>query len=76
MPISPENIVQGIVVEALPSALFRVRIGEQQVLAYLSGKMRINHIKVLQGDTVSVRLSPDGARGIIMRRGIVRSPQA
>ena len=66
------NLVQGIIVEALPSALFRVRIGEEIILGHLSGKMRINHIKVMLGDTVSLRLSPDGKRGIIMRRGLPR----
>ena len=68
-----EVIANGVIVEALPSALFRVQINDQIVLAYLSGKMRINHIKVLPGDTVSVKMSPDGKRGIIMRRGPMRS---
>lgn len=72
MPTPSENIVQGVVIEALPSALFRVQVGDKQVLAHLSGKMRIHHIKVLQGDTVTVRLSPDGMRGIIVRRGLPR----
>jgi translation initiation factor IF-1 len=72
-----ENLVQGTVVETLPSAMFRVRIAPQtseegavnpEILAYLSGKMRIHYIKVLPGDTVLMKMSPDGKRGIIMRR--------
>jgi translation initiation factor IF-1 len=70
--INSENLVQGIVVEALPSAMFRVKIGEEIVLGHLSGKMRIHYIKVMPGDVVSLRLSPDGKRGIIMRRGLAR----
>ena len=65
---APENMTQGIVIEALPSTLFRVRIGEKEVLAHLSGKMRIHYIKVMPGDTVLVKMSPDGNRGIIVRR--------
>ena len=38
------------------------------ILAYLAGKMRINYIRVMIGDKVSVELSPDGARGRIVRR--------
>ncbi|OGM90946.1 translation initiation factor IF-1 [Candidatus Wolfebacteria bacterium RIFCSPHIGHO2_01_FULL_48_22] len=63
-----ENLVQGIVTETLPSTMFRVQIDNKEVLAHLSGKMRIHYIKVLPGDTVLVKISPDGNRGIIMRR--------
>ncbi len=63
-----ENLVQGIVVETLPSTIFRVRVDEKVFLAHLSGKMRIHYIKVLPGDAVLVKMSPDGSRGIIMRR--------
>ena len=72
LPHTPENLVSGIIVEALPSAVFRVKVGDQIILGHLSGKMRINYIKVMPGDTVSLRLSPDGKRGIIMRRGLMR----
>lgn len=72
LPHISENLVNGIVIEALPSAMFRVKIGDQIILGHLSGKMRIHYIKVMPGDTVSVRLSPDGKRGIIMRRGFTR----
>lgn len=62
--------VEGIVIEALPSLMFRVKIfnNENEVLAYLSGKMRLHYIKILPGDRILVELSPDGKRGRIVRR--------
>lgn len=61
--------VSGIVTEALPSTLFRVKIGEKEILAYLAGKMRLHRIKVLVGDRVEVVLDPYGGKGRIIRRG-------
>ena len=64
-----ENTTTGVITEALPSTLFRVDIGaEQLLLAYLSGKMRINRIKVLVGDKVEVILDPYGGKGRIIKR--------
>jgi len=62
--------VTGTVVEALPNAMFRVNLDTgQQVLAYLSGKMRRYYIKVLLGDKVRVELSPyDLEKGRIVYR--------
>lgn len=62
--------VTGTVVEALPNAMFRVNLDTgQQVLAYLSGKMRRYYIKVLLGDRVRVELSPyDLQKGRIVYR--------
>ncbi len=61
--------VEGMVVEALPGATFKVKMGEnKEILAYLAGKMRMYHIKVLPGDKVLMELSPDGNRGRIVRR--------
>lgn len=62
--------VEGIVVEALPSLMFRIKLpnNECEVLAYLSGKMRLHYIKILPGDRVLIELSPDGRRGRIIRR--------
>lgn len=61
--------VMGTVTEALPNTLFRVDVGEEKVvLAYLSGKMRMNRIKVLVGDKVEVLLDPYGGKGRITRR--------
>lgn len=60
----------GIVTEALPNALFRVKFekDEKEIIAYLSGKMRLNRIKVLIGDGVEVTLDPYGGKGRIVRR--------
>lgn len=59
----------GVVVEGLPSLEFLVRFqNEKTAICYLAGKMRLNYVKVIPGDKVSVVLSPDGARGRIMRR--------
>ncbi len=49
------------VVEALPNAMFKVRLPNEQkteVLAYVSGKMRMNYIRILPGDRVTVEISP------------------
>ncbi len=62
--------LQGEVLEALPNALFNVKleIGET-ILAHLSGKMRIHYIKVIPGDNVLVELSPyDLTKGRILKR--------
>jgi translation initiation factor IF-1 len=58
----------GVVTEALPNALFRVKIQDEEKLAYLSGKMRLNRIKVLIGDAVEIVLDPYGGKGRIVRR--------
>ncbi len=60
----------GRVVEALPSATFRVKMDdESEVLAHLSGRMRINHIRVLVGDKVVLEMSPyDNKKGRITLR--------
>lgn len=64
------NVVSGIVTEALPNTLFRVDIGnEVPIITYLSGKMRMHRIKVLVGDRVDVLLDPYGGKGRIIKRG-------
>jgi translation initiation factor IF-1 len=62
--------VEGEVVEALPSTMFRVRLESgPDVLAKISGKMRKNYIRILPGDRVRVELSPyDLSRGRITFR--------
>lgn len=62
--------VDGIVKETLPNAMFRVEIeGGHLVLGHVSGKMRMNFIKILPGDRVALELSPyDLTRGRIVRR--------
>ena len=63
------EVVEGVVDEALPNTLFRVKLETGEVvLAYLAGKMRLHRIKVLVGDKVSVRLDPYGGRARITRR--------
>jgi translation initiation factor IF-1 len=61
---------EGVVVEALPSLSFRIKVKDMddEILAYLAGKMKMNHIRVLPGDRVLVELSPDGRRGRVVRR--------
>ena len=63
--------VEGIVLEALPNAMFRVEIQNgHKLLAHISGKLRMNFIRVLPGDKVTVVLSPyDLTRGRIIWRG-------
>lgn len=59
----------GIITEAFPNALFKVAMEDnREVLAYLSGKMRMHRIKVLIGDKVDVFLDDFGGRGRITRR--------
>jgi len=59
----------GVVTEALPNTLFKVKLsGDKEILAYLSGKMRINRIRVMVGDRVELILDPYGGRGRITRR--------
>lgn len=64
-----EELVQGEVIEALPSAMFRIEFPDGQVIiAYLAGKMRFNRIKVLVGDKVTVKIDPYGGKGRIVKR--------
>ncbi|NLL42892.1 MAG: translation initiation factor IF-1 [Firmicutes bacterium] len=62
--------VEGIVIEPLPNAMFRVELENgHKVLAHISGKMRMNFIRILPGDRVTVELSPyDLTRGRITYR--------
>ena len=62
--------IDGIVQEALPNAMFRVEIeGGHVVLGHISGKMRMNYIRILPGDKVALELSPyDLNRGRIVLR--------
>jgi translation initiation factor IF-1 len=63
------EVVEGVVDEALPNTLFRVKLESGTVvLAYLAGKMRLHRIKVLVGDKVQVQLEPYGGRARIVRR--------
>lgn len=61
---------EGVVFEALPNAIFRVRLNDnREVLCHLSGKMRIHYIKVMPGDKVKIEMTPyDEKRGRIVYR--------
>ncbi len=62
--------VEGKVIEPLPNAMFRVELENgHRILAHVSGKIRMNYIKILPGDRVTVELSPyDLTRGRITYR--------
>lgn len=51
--------VEGVVVEALPNANFKVKLSNGHIItAYISGKLRLNYIKIIPGDTVKIEMSP------------------
>ena len=67
--VNKNEISKGFVTEALPNALFRVKLSdEREILAYLAGKMRLHRIKVLVGDNVEVVIDQYGGKGRIVRR--------
>ena len=70
--MSKQDIIKqdGIIEEALSNAMFRVRLeNDHQILATISGKMRMHYIRILPGDKVSVEMSPyDLSRGSIIYR--------
>lgn len=63
-----EHMVQGVVTEALPNAIFRVSLGDNEIIAYLAGSMRLHRIRVLVGDKVLLLLDPYGGKGRITKR--------
>ena len=72
LKMSKEDAIQveGTVLEPLPNAMFRVELSNgHKVLAHISGKMRMNYIKILPGDKVTLEMSPyDLTRGRITYR--------
>lgn len=68
-----ENVIEvrGTVTEALPNAMFKVKLENgHEILAHISGKLRMHYIKILPGDMVTVVLSPyDLTKGRIVWRG-------
>ena len=70
--MSKKNLIKqdGVIEEALSNAMFRVRLeNDHQIVATISGKMRMNYIRILPGDKVAVEMSPyDLSRGLIIYR--------
>ena len=63
------GVLSGVITEALPNTMFRVSVENgTEVLAYLSGKMRIHRIKVLVGDKVTLEDNPYGGKLRIIKR--------
>lgn len=62
--------VEGTVIEALPNAMFKVELANgHQILAHVSGKLRMNYIRIVPGDKVTVEMSPyDLSKGRITWR--------
>lgn len=67
----------GVIVESLPNIMFRVKLDlpdgkagdtEEEILSYLSGKMRLHRIRVLVGDKVLLELEPYGGKARIIKR--------
>ena len=60
----------GVVTESLPNIMFRVKLDEggEEILTYLSGKMRLHRIRVLVGDKVLLELEPYGGKARITKR--------
>ncbi|MDE6031483.1 MAG: translation initiation factor IF-1 [Oscillospiraceae bacterium] len=59
--MSKEDVleVEGVILEALPNAQFKVELTNgHQILAHISGKLRMNYIRILPGDKVTVEMSP------------------
>ncbi|WDC83152.1 translation initiation factor IF-1 [Caloramator sp. mosi_1] len=71
--MAKEDVIelQGTVIEALPNAMFQVELENgHKILAHISGKLRMNFIRILPGDKVTVEVSPyDLTRGRIIWRG-------
>ncbi len=61
---------EGVVLEALPSATFKIKLeNDNEIIGYLSGRMRMHSIKISAGDKVSVEMSPyDKTKGRIVKR--------
>lgn len=81
MAKAPEQIITGQVIEALPNTMFRVVFSDgveapgiqetdngKEMIAYLSGKMKLYRIKVLVGDVVDILVDPYGGKGRIVKR--------
>ncbi|HVV68487.1 MAG TPA: translation initiation factor IF-1 [Gammaproteobacteria bacterium] len=72
MPKEDQIEMEGVVVEALPNTMFRVKLENGHVItAHISGKMRKNYIRILTGDAVTVEMTPyDLTKGRIIYRNL------
>lgn len=70
MANKPELERTGVVLEALPNIMFKVKLDGtgEELLSYLAGKMRLHRIRVLVGDRVILELEPYGGKGKIIKR--------
>ncbi len=62
--------LEGVVVELLPSATFKIKLNNgHEIFAYISGKMRVNYIRLIPGDKVLIEMSPyDLTKGRVVQR--------
>lgn len=67
---NPDLEKTGVVVESLPNIMFRVKLDgtDEEILTYLSGKMRLHRIRVMVGDKVLLELEPYGGKARIVKR--------
>lgn len=66
---STEPTIKATVIEAMPNTLFRVVTEDnKEIIAYLSGKMRMHRIRVLVGDTIEIQEEPYGGKARIVKR--------
>lgn len=70
MPSNDLIETEGVVTEALPNAIFKIKLDSgQEIIGHLSGKMRIHYIRVVPGDKVRVQMTPyDLTKGRIVKR--------
>jgi len=70
MPKEEKIQIEGEVIDALPNAMFKVRLeNDHEIVAHISGKMRMHYIRILPGDRVTVDISPyDLTKGRITYR--------
>ncbi|NLC39765.1 MAG: translation initiation factor IF-1 [Clostridiaceae bacterium] len=71
--MSKQDVIEfeGTVIEAMPNTIFKVKLdNDHEIIAHISGKLRMNYIRILPGDRVIVELSPyDLSKGRIIWRG-------